>query len=104
MRYRLLGSIAALALLVALAGARLAGQTPKANTTTTKSYTVPHTADGQADLQGVWSFATLTPLQRPSELAGKQTFTDEEAAQFEKGELARRDEDRRDNAVTGTTN
>ncbi len=99
MRYRLLGSTGALAVVMALAAVHVAGQTA-----TGPTYTVPRTADGQADLQGVWSFATLTPLQRPSELAGKQVFTDEEAAQFEKNELVRRDEDRRDNATTGTTN
>ena len=32
------------------------------------------------DLQGVWDFRTITPLERPSELAGKDVLTDEEAA------------------------
>jgi hypothetical protein len=39
---------------------------------------------GQADLQGIWSNATITPLERPADLAGKQTFTAEEAAAYEK--------------------
>jgi hypothetical protein len=37
------------------------------------------TAWGDPDLQGVWSYASLTPLQRPSELADKKFYTREEA-------------------------
>jgi hypothetical protein len=36
-----------------------------------KSAGVPRTSFGQPDMQGVWSFAVLTPLARPAELAGK---------------------------------
>jgi hypothetical protein len=49
----------------------VAGQTakPLAKTkTSSKSWTVPRTPDGQPDLQGVWSNATITPLERPAEL------------------------------------
>ena len=38
------------------------------------------TAWGDPDLEGIWSYATITPLQRPSELAGREFLTDEEAA------------------------
>jgi hypothetical protein len=38
---------------------------------------------GHPDLQGIWSNATTTPLQRPDELAGKQVLTDEEVAERE---------------------
>ena len=31
----------------------------------------------------VWDFRTITPLERPSELAGKDVLTDEEAAEQE---------------------
>ena len=37
------------------------------------------TAWGDPDLQGSWSNATLTPLQRPAELGDKAYFTPEEA-------------------------
>ena len=56
---------------------------------------VPRPAAGQAstpwgdpDLQGVWDFRTLTPLERPRELAGKEVFTEEEAAEFVQASLA----------------
>jgi hypothetical protein len=42
------------------------------------------TPDGQPDLQGTWTNATLTPFQRPAQLGSKQFFTAEEAAAFEK--------------------
>src|SRR5579862_2795160 len=42
------------------------------------------TPDGHPDLQGVWTNATITPLERPKSLAGKATLTDSEAADFEK--------------------
>ena len=41
---------------------------------------VPRTPWGAPDLMGVWDFRSLTPLERPAELAGKETLTDEEAA------------------------
>ena len=42
--------------------------------------TVPRTAWGAPDLQGIYDFGTATPFQRPAELAGRTTFTAEEAA------------------------
>src|SRR5439155_22015965 len=62
----------------------------------------PRTPDGQPDLQGVWAYATITPLERPRDLAGKDVFTDQEAAEFEKVTLANRDNDRRDDDPTRT--
>lgn len=52
------------------------------------------TADGHPDLQGVWNFATLTPLERPPELAGKEFLTAEEAAEFERRVSERENRDR----------
>ncbi|PWU08808.1 MAG: hypothetical protein C5B51_07200 [Terriglobia bacterium] len=43
----------------------------------------PRTPDGQPDFQGVWAMATLTPLERPVELAGKEFLTEQEAREYE---------------------
>ena len=56
----------------------------------------PRTADGHPDIQGVWSFANLTPLERPAEFAGKAVLTDEEAAAYAKRLREGRNMDRRD--------
>jgi hypothetical protein len=52
--------------------------------------------DGKPDLQGTWSFATVTPLERPNDLAGKAFFTEAEAAAYEKEVVSRNNKDRRD--------
>lgn len=36
------------------------------------------------DLQGTWTNGTVTPLERPKELAGKAFFTEAEAAEYER--------------------
>src|SRR5579862_1160472 len=41
-------------------------------------------ADGHPDLQGMWTNVTITPLERPRDMAGKAYFTPEEAAGYEK--------------------
>ena len=45
---------------------------------------VIRTSDGRPDLQGVWNFSSLTPLERPSEFAGKEFVTGAEAVAFQK--------------------
>ena len=40
----------------------------------------PLTPWGDPDLQGIWTNTTTTPLQRPEELAGQATLSDEERA------------------------
>ena len=80
------------AALVFLAGP-VAGQAPASKA---KTWTVPRTPDGQPDLQGTWTNATITPFERPTELAGKQVFTEQEAVDYEKSVLQRNNADRRD--------
>ncbi len=61
-----------------------------------QTWRVPRTPWNHPDLQGVWSTATITPLERPIDLAGKEFFTEEEAADFERRTLERTNRDRRD--------
>ena len=57
---------------VCLAASPVAGQDASA---------APQTPWGDPDLQGVWSYASLTRLERPVELADREFFTPEEAAE-----------------------
>jgi hypothetical protein len=61
--------------------------------TSQKTWSVTRTPDGQIDLQGVWDFSTITPLERPGDLGTKQVFTNEEAASFEQEENRRQNRD-----------
>jgi hypothetical protein len=61
-----------------------------------QTWTAPPTAWGHPDLQGVWSASTITPLERPADLADKAFFTPEEAAEYERRTLERTNRDRRD--------
>src|SRR5215831_13976232 len=61
-----------------------------------KPWHSPRTPDGHPDLQGVYSTATLTPLERPAELGATQFFTEKEAADYENGLLKSANRDRRD--------
>ena len=49
----------------------------------------PRTGWGEPDLQGVWDFRTLTPLQRPEDLGDKAFLSAEEAAEREQVEVDR---------------
>jgi hypothetical protein len=62
----------------------------------TAGWVPPRTFDGYPDLEGVWAIETLTPLERPKELAGKAFFTPQEAAEYEKRTLEQGDRDKRD--------
>jgi hypothetical protein len=54
----------------------------------------PRMAWGHPDLQGLWTNATLTPLQRPPELADKPFFSAEEMAEFDRQRRAQTNADR----------
>ncbi|MGI0149284.1 MAG: hypothetical protein ACREDF_07110, partial [Thermoplasmata archaeon] len=59
------------------------------------AWTQLRTPWGDPDLRGVWDFRTLTPLERPAELSGKEVLSDEDAAEFERETLRALDKDRR---------
>lgn len=50
---------------------------------------VPRTPSGVPDLQGVWTGSSVTPLERPHELADREFLSDEEAANIEQDALDR---------------
>ena len=49
----------------------------------------PRTAWGQPDLQGVWDFRSITPMQRPNDLADQEFLTAEEAAELDQAAVER---------------
>jgi len=64
-------------------------------------YEPPRNSFGQPDIQGVWDFRTLTPLERPKELGNKAVFTEEEERAFRNKAVETLDVDRlREDAST----
>ena len=80
------------ALLTALVFANIAAlaQVPAAKPAAAAAkWTQPRTPDGQPDLQGVWTNNSVTPLQRPREVAGKEFYSESELAQVRQKQLER---------------
>ena len=89
MDYRLRPSSVALAITILvplLVQTRVVAQKPQELKTnpTGKAWIPPRTPDGQPDLQGIWSNATLTPLERPNGLGTKEFYTEQEFAELAK--------------------
>jgi hypothetical protein len=73
------------AMVVLFASNPVAAQT----TSTTGTFDVPRTPWGHPDLQGIWNFGTITPLERPAQLADRERLTPEEVARLNANEETR---------------
>src|SRR5262245_66348242 len=88
MRHRSGAFIGLIALVVSLVGPVMLAQTR-----TAKPWSAPRTPDGKPDLQGNWSFATITPFERTTAFGDKAVVTDQEVAEFEKKTASRTKQD-----------
>jgi hypothetical protein len=113
MSHRYLASVGILAAVVAIVSVSVAGQAPttaasaaqapsapkapaaaaldRARASLGQAYTQSKTTWGDPDLEGVWSYATTTPLSKADAADGKDIVTDEEAAADEEEAAARQD-------------
>lgn len=62
------------------------------------AFEVSRTSWGDPDLQGVWDYRTITPLERRPEMGDRKFYTEEEVAQLE-GRAARRLDEAPDTTV-----
>src|SRR5574339_495977 len=81
--------ILVLPLVLALIPHSVAGQAQR----NVRKWTPPRTPWGHPDLQGIWSNATTTPLERPAEFANKPLLTDDEVAAANAAVASRRNTD-----------
>ena len=95
MKHRLVTSMGSLS--IAMAAALLASVS-----SAEQPGAVARLADGHPDLQGVWDYRTITPMERPAALGTKAFFaSEEEAAAWERNENSRLDRDKFDPEVGG---
>jgi hypothetical protein len=81
------GALAALSIVTLALPLTLSAQQAGASTTNktpATAWTQPRTAWGDPDLQGVYTFATQTPLQRPVALGDKDHYTEAEQKEQER--------------------
>ena len=76
-------------IVVAAAGVAIVFPSPGTAQAAAEAHEPPRTAWGAPDLRGIWDFRTITPLERPGNMADKQILSEAEAEEFE-GRAARR--------------
>jgi hypothetical protein len=84
--FALLNALAVVSAVTLVAPGPVAGQSPSSAANpiaAAETWTPPRTPDGQPDMQGIWTNATITQFERPSEFAGKEFLTEKEAAEYE---------------------
>ena len=74
---------------VFLAAVALAAPFASAQSGAADDWSAPKTPWGEPDLMGVWTSATLTPLERPERLAERTALTAEEAATMQQQTIER---------------
>ena len=89
MRTRVMALSVVVVTATGLASSAALAQTAAGAAPAAEPYTVPRMSWGDADLQGVWDYRTITPMERRAELGDRAYYTDEEVAQLE-GRAARR--------------
>jgi hypothetical protein len=72
----------ALAIVALLLTIPIAAQETKKNAE--RSWTAPLTSEGHPDLQGNWVNRSVTPLERPPQLQGREFLTDDEVAELKR--------------------
>jgi hypothetical protein len=86
-RFRTSSIISALAIVFGtLVTLNLGAQAPASSQ---KPWTPPKTEWGDPDLQGIYNYATLTPLERAAAYANKPVLTEQEAAAYENQNIDR---------------
>ena len=93
MKFRFPALLAATAVAAALVAFQEPGQSAKPSK-------APRTPDGQPDIQGIWSNAVLTPMERPADLKDKAFLTEKEALDYEQRTVAKNNMDNRAGAGT----
>ena len=69
-----------------------------------KTWTPPHTPWGDPDLQGVYNYATSTPMQRPRNVGDKRVLSEDEAAEVQEELAFALNRDRRDGGTQADAN